>query len=100
MGETSAHTAIGSAAIKLTARLGNSAARFEAAKFTWVGNMEESVAVCGVTKAAGIAKFDDMRTKEVIISSREGNSVSVVIKASNCNDRLYCVSLPEPLMLE
>jgi tripartite-type tricarboxylate transporter receptor subunit TctC len=49
--------------------MGNSAARFEAAKFTWVGNMEESVAVCGVTKAAGIAKFDDMRTKEVIIGA-------------------------------
>jgi tripartite-type tricarboxylate transporter receptor subunit TctC len=49
--------------------MGNSAARFEAAKFTWIGNMEESVAVCGVTKAAGIAKFDDMRTKEVIIGA-------------------------------
>lgn len=49
--------------------MGNSAARFEAAKFTWVGNLEESVAVCGVTKAAGIRKFDDMRTKEVIIGA-------------------------------
>jgi tripartite-type tricarboxylate transporter receptor subunit TctC len=49
--------------------MGNSAARFEAAKFTWIGNMEESVAVCGVTKAAGISKFDDMRTKEVIIGA-------------------------------
>jgi tripartite-type tricarboxylate transporter receptor subunit TctC len=49
--------------------MGNSAARFEAAKFTWVGNLEESVAVCGVTKAAGISKFDEMRTKEVIIGA-------------------------------
>src|SRR5262245_54959776 len=46
--------------------MGNTAARFEAAKFTWIGNMEESVAVCGVSKAAGIAKFDDMRSKETI----------------------------------
>ena len=38
-----------------------------------------------------------IRTNEVIISSRDGNSVSVVIKASNCNDKLYWVSLPEPL---
>ena len=43
------------------------AARFEAAKFTWIGNMEESVGVCGVSKAAGIDRFDDMRTKETII---------------------------------
>ncbi len=49
--------------------MGNGAARFEAAKFTWIGNMEESVAVCGVTKAAGISKFDDLHTKEVIIGA-------------------------------
>ena len=49
--------------------MGNSAARFEAAKFTWIGNMEESVAVCGLSKAAGITKFDDMRTKEVIMGA-------------------------------
>ena len=46
--------------------MGNKAARFEAAKFAWIGNMEESVAVCGISKAAGIAKFDEMREKETI----------------------------------
>ncbi len=40
--------------------MGNNAARFEAAKFAWIGNMEESVAVCGISKASGIAKFEDM----------------------------------------
>jgi len=49
--------------------MGNSAAKFEAAKFTWIGNMEESVAICGVSKAAAIAKFDDMRTKETIFGA-------------------------------
>jgi tripartite-type tricarboxylate transporter receptor subunit TctC len=49
--------------------MGNSAARFEAAKFTWIGNMEESVAVCGLSKAAGIAEFDDLRTREVVIGA-------------------------------
>src|SRR5262245_21777277 len=47
--------------------MGNEAARFEAAKFTWIGNMEESIGICGVSKAAGIDKFDDMRTKETVI---------------------------------
>ena len=46
--------------------MGNKAARFEPAKFAWIGNMEESVAVCGISKAAGIAKFDEMLTKETI----------------------------------
>jgi tripartite-type tricarboxylate transporter receptor subunit TctC len=49
--------------------MGNTAAKFDAAKFTWIGNMEESVAVCGVSKAAGVAKFDDMRSKETIFGA-------------------------------
>ena len=36
-----------------------------------------------------------MRTKEVIINKNEGSSVMLVIKASNCSDRLYWVPLPE-----
>jgi tripartite-type tricarboxylate transporter receptor subunit TctC len=49
--------------------MGNAAAKFEPAKFTWIGNMEESVAICGVSKASGIARFDDMRTKETIFGA-------------------------------
>jgi tripartite-type tricarboxylate transporter receptor subunit TctC len=49
--------------------MGNAAAKFEAAKLTWIGNMEESVAVCGLSKAAGIAKFDEMRAKETIFGA-------------------------------
>jgi len=49
--------------------LGNAAARFEPARFTWIGNIEEGVAICGVSKAAGIAGFEDMRTKEALIGA-------------------------------
>jgi tripartite-type tricarboxylate transporter receptor subunit TctC len=49
--------------------LGNPAARFEPAKFTWIGNMDESAGTCGVTKASGIAKFDDLLTKETIFGA-------------------------------
>lgn len=45
---------------------GNDKARFEAAKFIWIGNMEKSVAVCGVTKATGVETFDALREKEVL----------------------------------
>src|SRR5262245_18285175 len=46
--------------------MGNSAARFEPAKFAWIGNMEESLEVCGISKASGIAKFEDMLKQETI----------------------------------
>ena len=57
--------------------MGSAAARYEPAKFTWIGNMEEGVAVCGVSKAAGIDTFDDMRSKEVIIGGSAPNSALV-----------------------
>ena len=53
--------------------MGNKAARFEAAKFTWLGNMEESIAVCGVSKAAAVSKFDDLYSKEAIIGATGSN---------------------------
>ena len=55
--------------VPIEALMGNPAAKFEPAKFTWIGNMEESVGVCGVSKAADIAKFDDMLTKESIFGA-------------------------------
>lgn len=60
---TFAHTAA------LEPIFGNAAARFEPTKFTWVGNMDEGVGICGVSKASGIAKFEDMLTKEVVVGA-------------------------------
>ena len=71
--------------------MGNSAARFEAAKFTWIGNMEESVAVCGLSKAAGIATFDDMRAKEVIIGAT--GSTGPLVKSALAVKNLLGVKL-------
>jgi tripartite-type tricarboxylate transporter receptor subunit TctC len=48
---------------------GNAAARFEPTKFTWVGNMDEGVGICGVSKVSGITKFEDMLTKEVVVGA-------------------------------
>jgi tripartite-type tricarboxylate transporter receptor subunit TctC len=47
--------------------LGNASAKFDPAKFTWIGNMDEGIGVCGVTRAAGIATFDDMLVKETLV---------------------------------
>jgi tripartite-type tricarboxylate transporter receptor subunit TctC len=49
--------------------LGNAAARYEPAKFTWIGNMDESAGTCGVTKASGIGAFDDLLVKETIFGA-------------------------------
>ena len=57
--------------------LGNQAARYEPAKFTWIGNMEEGAAVCGVSKAAGVGRFEDMRATEVVFGGASNNGALV-----------------------
>ena len=47
---------------------GNAAARFDPAKSTWIGNLEESIGVCGVSKASGITRFDELLNKETILA--------------------------------
>jgi tripartite-type tricarboxylate transporter receptor subunit TctC len=48
---------------------GNVSAKFDAAKFTWVGNMDEGVGICGVSKKSGIRKFDDLMARETVFGS-------------------------------
>jgi tripartite-type tricarboxylate transporter receptor subunit TctC len=43
---------------------GNRSAKFDPAKLAWIGNMEESIGLCGVSKASGIGRFDDLRERE------------------------------------
>lgn len=49
--------------------LGQGAGKFEPQKFTWVGNMDESVGVCGVWHTAGITSFAELQTKEVLVGA-------------------------------
>ncbi len=48
---------------------GNDKAQYDPAKLTWIGNMEESTGMCGVTKASGIATFEDLLAKEAIFGA-------------------------------
>ena len=48
---------------------GNDKAKYDPAQLNWIGNMEQSVAICGVTKASSIAKFDDLLTKEAVFGA-------------------------------
>ena len=48
--------------------IGNKAALFDPAKFSWLGSMSQDVAYCGVWQQGGRATtFDEMLTKETII---------------------------------
>jgi tripartite-type tricarboxylate transporter receptor subunit TctC len=49
--------------------LGNSAAKFDPAKMTWIGNMDEGIGICGVSKASGIDKFEDLLARETIFGA-------------------------------
>jgi tripartite-type tricarboxylate transporter receptor subunit TctC len=49
--------------------LGKGTGRFDAAKFTWIGNMDAVVGVCGVWDHAGIARFDDLFSREVVFGA-------------------------------
>jgi tripartite-type tricarboxylate transporter receptor subunit TctC len=49
--------------------LGKATGRFDASKFTWVGNMDGVVGVCGVSNQAGVSKFEDLFTKETVFGA-------------------------------
>lgn len=49
--------------------MGNAAARYDAGQFTWIGNVESIVGICGVSRASGIEKFDDLFVKEAVFGA-------------------------------
>lgn len=55
---TFAHT------VPLDPLIGQGVAKFDASKFNYIGNMEESIGVCAVWHEAGIASLADLQAKE------------------------------------
>ncbi len=39
---------------------------FDPAKFTWIGNLDETIGTCAVWHTAGVTTLEDMKTKEVV----------------------------------
>jgi tripartite-type tricarboxylate transporter receptor subunit TctC len=64
-------TAMGTFAqtVPLEPLFGNQQARYDAARFIWIGNMESSIAICGVTKASGVQTFEDLRKREIVMGA-------------------------------
>lgn len=48
---------------------GNAMAKYDASKFVWLGNMEQSAAVCGVLPSAGVSGLKDLQEKEVVFGA-------------------------------
>jgi len=48
---------------------GNAKAQYDPAKLAWIGNLEDSAGTCGVSKASGIAAFEDILAKEAIFGA-------------------------------
>ena len=55
--------------VPLEPLFGNQQARYDAAKFVWLGNMESGLAICGVTRASGIESFADLQQRETLIGA-------------------------------
>jgi tripartite-type tricarboxylate transporter receptor subunit TctC len=48
---------------------GNQSAKYDATKFTWIGNMEESASICGLSPEAGVTNFAELMQKEVVVGA-------------------------------
>lgn len=47
--------------------LGNDQAKFDPAKFTWIGSANNEVSICVAWHTTGITKFDQLYTKQMIV---------------------------------
>ena len=49
--------------------LGNAAAKYDLARMAWIGNMEEGASMCGFRSDAGLTRFEDAMTREVLVGA-------------------------------
>ena len=48
---------------------GGKGAQFETVKFTWIGNMDETIGTCAVWRESGITSFEELRTRQAFFGS-------------------------------
>ena len=56
---------------------GNTQAKYETAKFTWIGNIDESDATCITVASSGVADFKDVLAKETIFGATGAGGATV-----------------------
>lgn len=52
--------------------LGEGRAKLDGARFTWIGNLEETTAICAVTQDAGATTAEEFLTKGILVGSSGG----------------------------
>jgi tripartite-type tricarboxylate transporter receptor subunit TctC len=73
--------------------IGKGAGRFDASKFAWIGNLDTVVGVCGVWEHAGIAGFDELFTKEVLVGAGGAGSAGPLSQFPTALRRLLGVKI-------
>lgn len=63
--------------------IGDAAARFDPLKFSWIGNMDESTQTCVISPAAGVAKFDDLFTREALFGGSGAGTAGPLSQTPN-----------------
>jgi tripartite-type tricarboxylate transporter receptor subunit TctC len=54
--------------------LGNKAAQFDAAKFSWIGSANNEVSICVAWHTSGITKFQDLLTRTLIVGGTSASA--------------------------
>jgi tripartite-type tricarboxylate transporter receptor subunit TctC len=73
--------------------IGKGAGRFDASRFAWIGNLDTVVGVCGVWEHAGIAGFDELFTKEVLVGAGGAGSAGPLSQFPTALRRLLGVKI-------
>jgi tripartite-type tricarboxylate transporter receptor subunit TctC len=69
--------------------LGQGRAKFDPLKFTWIGNMDESVGVCGVWRTTGVKRFEDLRDKEVLVGASGSGTAGPLSQSPTALNNLF-----------
>ena len=63
--------------------VGDNAARFEARKFTWLGNLEEGSPICGVSAQSGIDSFGALLNHETVFGASGVGAGGPLVQSPN-----------------
>ena len=59
-------------------KLGEEKAKFETEKFTWIGNVDQTIGTCVVSAASGIKSFEELFSKSVIFGAESPSAVNSI----------------------
>ncbi len=54
--------------------LGNKSAQFEGPKYSWIGSANNEVSICVAWHTAGVKKFEDLLTKELVVGGTSASA--------------------------